>query len=62
MTDYYLFTFRPQITEQQLFEDFYTILEPAIMSSKTITHYSYNVEEDNSLKKHIHLLAGFKQT
>ena len=60
--DYYLFTFRPQITEQDLFEHFLTILKPCLKDSKTLQSYAYSVEEDYSLKKHIHLLAGFKQT
>lgn len=60
--DYYLFTFRPQITEQDLFEHFLTILKPSLKDSKTLQSYAYSVEEDYSLKKHIHLIAGFKKT
>lgn len=54
---YYLFTFRPQITEQQLFEDFFTILQPELES---LSKYSYTIEEDNTLQKHIHLIAESK--
>ena len=54
---YYLFTFRPQITEQQLFEDFFTILQPEL---ECLSKYSYTIEEDNTLQKHIHLIAESK--
>lgn len=54
---FYLFTFRPQISEQQLFEDFFTILKPEL---DTLSKYSYTIEEDNTLQKHIHLLAESK--
>lgn len=54
---YYLFTFRPQITEQQLFEDFFTILQPEL---ENLSKYSYTIEEDDTLQKHIHLIAESK--
>lgn len=50
---YFLFTFRPQVSEQQLFEDFLTIFLPIL---KEFPKYSYSVEEDNTLQKHIHCL------
>ncbi len=50
---YFLFTFRPQITEQQLFEDFLAIFLPIL---KEFPKYSYSVECDNSLQKHIHVI------
>lgn len=59
---FYLFTFRPQTSETNLFEQFLTILKPALEDSKTIKKYAYSVEEDNSLNVHIHLLAGFEET
>jgi len=54
---FYLFTFRPQITEQDLFENFLTIFIPEI---KRLTKYSYSIEEDNTLQKHIHVVAESK--
>ncbi len=59
---FYLFTFRPQTSETNLFEQFLTILKPALADSKTIKKYAYSVEEDNSLNVHIHLIAGFEET
>lgn len=50
---YFLFTFRPQVSEQQLFEDFLAIFLPIL---KEFPKYSYSVEEDNTLQKHIHAL------
>jgi len=55
--NYYLFTFRPQITEQQLFEEFLTIFIPHL---KECEHYSYSVEEDGTLQKHIHAIWSSK--
>lgn len=54
---FYLFTFRPQITEQELFENFITIFIPEL---KKLTKYSYSIEEDNTLQKHIHVVAESK--
>jgi hypothetical protein len=54
---FYLFTFRPQITEQDLFENFLTIFIPEI---KKLTKYSYSVEDDSTLQKHIHVVAESK--
>lgn len=54
---FYLFTFRPQITEQELFENFLTIFIPEI---KKLPKYSYSVEDDNTLQKHIHVVAESK--
>lgn len=50
---YFLFTFRPQISEQELFENFLTIFLPIIQA---YPKYSYSVEEDGTLQKHIHCL------
>lgn len=54
---FYLFTFRPQITEQELFENFLTIFIPEI---KKLNKYSYSVEDDGTLQKHIHCVAESK--
>ena len=54
---FYLFTFRPQITEQELFENFITIFIPEL---KKLTKYSYSIEEDTTLQKHIHVVAESK--
>lgn len=54
---FYLFTFRPQITEQQLFEDFITIFIPEL---EKLSRYSYTIEDDSTLQKHIHVLAESK--
>ncbi len=51
---YYLFTFRPQVTEQDLFENFITILKPEL---DKLDKYAYSIEEDNTLQKHIHVIA-----
>lgn len=50
---YYLFTFRSQITEQDLFENFLTIFIPIL---KKFEQYSYSVENDSSLQKHLHCI------
>ena len=54
---HYLFTFRPQITEQDLFENFITIFLPQL---KTMINYAYTIEEDDTLQKHIHTLVECK--
>lgn len=54
---FYLFTFRPQITEQELFENFITIFIPEL---KKLIKYSYSIEDDNTLQKHIHVVAESK--
>lgn len=54
---FYLFTFRPQISEQELFESFLTIFIPEL---KKLNRYSYSVEEDGTLQKHIHAVAESK--
>ncbi len=51
---FYLFTFRPQISEQELFENFITIFLPQV---KELSNYAYTIEEDQTLQKHIHVLA-----
>ena len=51
---FYLFTFRPQITEQDLFENFFTIFSCEL---DRFMKYSYSVEEDTTVNKHIHCLV-----
>lgn len=51
---FYLFTFRPQITEQDLFENFITIF---LCELDRFMKYSYSIEEDNTLNKHLHCLV-----
>lgn len=51
---FYLFTFRPQITEQDLFENFVTIFSCEL---DRFMKYSYSIEEDNTLNKHLHCLV-----
>lgn len=48
---YYLFTFRPQISEQDLFEQFLVIFIPIL---KKFPKWTYSVEDDQKLTKHIH--------
>lgn len=50
---FYLYTFRPQINDQELFEDFLNIFLPFI---NQFNRYSYSIEEDNTLSKHIHIM------
>jgi hypothetical protein len=54
---FYLFTFRPQVSDQHLFEDFLSIFLPIL---DTLSKYSYSIEEDGTLNKHIHVLVEHK--
>lgn len=54
---YFLYTFRPQITDQDLFETFLDIFLPFL---KEFPKYSYSIEEDNTLNKHIHIMYECK--
>jgi hypothetical protein len=45
------FTFRPQINDQQLFEDFVILFLPFV---KLHDNSCYSIEEDGTLNKHIH--------
>lgn len=54
---FYLFTFRPQISDQNLFEDFLSIFLPIL---DTLSKFSYSIEEDGTLNKHIHVLVEHK--
>lgn len=51
MSRYVFFTFRPQINDQDLFEDFLKLFLPFI---KSHSEYVYSVENDGMLTKHIH--------
>lgn len=53
----YLYTFRPQICDQNLFETFIDIFLPFI---EEFPRYSYSIEEDGTLSKHIHILYDCK--
>lgn len=59
---FYLFTFRPQISEFQLFETFLTIFKVALKDNKTVKQYAWSVENDNKLTRHLHVIAGFEKT
>ena len=61
---FYLFTFRPQVSEFPLFETFLTILKPQLHDNKTLKQYAWSVENDTptSISKHIHILMGFEKT
>ena len=48
---HYLFTFRPQISEQELFEQFLVIFLPIL---KKFPKWTYSIEDDQTLTKHIH--------
>lgn len=50
---YFLYTFRPQISEQNLFEQFLDIFLPFL---KEFPKYSYSIEEDGTLQQHIHII------
>jgi hypothetical protein len=52
---YIFYTFRPQICDQQLFEDFLTLFVPFVTSHK---EYAYSVESDGTLSKHLHVIVG----
>ena len=54
---FFLFTFRPQITEQELFEQFLSIFLPLL---EEFSKFSYSIEEDGTLNKHIHLMVETK--
>lgn len=45
------FTFRPQVTDQQLFEDFVLLFLPFIYKH---SQYAYSIEKDNTPQRHIH--------
>lgn len=48
---YIFFTFRPQINDQQLFEDFIILFLPFV---KSHNEYAYSIENDGTLHRHIH--------
>lgn len=52
-TPYFFFTFRPQISEQDLFEDFIILFLPLL---KGYPEWAYVVEKDDSNEKHLHAL------
>lgn len=54
---YVFFTFRPQINDQELFEDFLKLFLPFV---KSHDEYVYSVENDNTLNKHIHCVIKGK--
>jgi len=54
---YIFFTFRPQINDQSLFEDFLKLFLPFV---KSHVEYLYSVENDNTLNKHIHCVIKGK--
>lgn len=54
---FFLFTFRPQITEQELFEQFLSIFLPLL---EDFSKFSYSIEEDGTLNKHIHVMVESK--
>lgn len=51
----FLFTFRPHINEQSVFDDFLTIFLPEIKNK--CSKYSYAIEDADKLTRHIHILA-----
>jgi hypothetical protein len=55
MPAYIFYTFRPQISDQGLFEDFLLLFLPFVKSHK---EYAYTVENDGTLHKHIHAIIG----
>jgi hypothetical protein len=58
MPGYIFYTFRPQISDQGLFEDFLILFLPFVKEHK---EYAYTVENDGTLHKHIHaIIAGPK--
>jgi REP element-mobilizing transposase RayT len=54
------FTFRPQITEQNLLNQFLTIFLPEVKHKSK--KYSYSIEEPNTLNQHFHLIAEFSDS
>ena len=50
---FFLYTFRPQINEQKLFEQFLDVFLPFL---KEFPSYSYSVEEEGTLQQHIHIM------
>jgi REP element-mobilizing transposase RayT len=54
------FTFRPQITEQNLLNQFLTIFLPEVKQKSL--KYSYSIEEPNTLNQHFHIIAEFPDT
>lgn len=59
---FYLLTFRPQPSEYDLNDTFWTILKPALDDNKNITNYIISVEKDGTIDRHTHCLVEFKQT
>lgn len=55
MSSYIFYTFRPQINDQQLFEDFLKLFVPFVTGHK---EYAYSVESDGTLSKHLHAIVG----
>ena len=56
---YIFYTFRPQITDQDLFEVFFKLFVPFVKSHK---EYAYSVECDGTLSKHLHAIVGSPST
>lgn len=59
---FYLLTFRPQPSEYDLNDTFWTILKPALDDNKNILNYIISVEKDGTIDRHTHCLVEFKQT
>lgn len=59
---FYLLTFRPQPSEFDLLDTFFTIMKPQLIDNKNIMNYLIVIEEDNSINRHCHILVEFKKT
>lgn len=59
---FYLLTFRPQPSEYDLNDTFWTILKPALDDNPNIINYIITVEKDGTIDRHTHCLVEFKQT
>ena len=51
---YYKLCFNPQVSESHLLEEYLILLKPFL---ERFDKYSYSVEKDNTINKHIHLIV-----
>lgn len=59
---FYLLTFRPQPSEFNLLNTFFTILKPQLEDNPNVLNYACVIEKDNTINRHCHTLVEFKQT
>lgn len=51
---FYKLCFKPQVSESHLLEEYFILLKPFL---ERFTKYSYSIESDDTIQKHIHLIV-----